>query len=248
MRERHVLVREVIEGAWSADLLGPLLDAWRAERTSELADVIGVLGDAIDAEPYTLETLEDLAGWTAVFDRAPSAALRALPAAATATFHLLAADDPGPRSPRRGAWLDARSALNARWWRGFTDIVGALREHPPDPRIGRALLAMLASPSDDWFRVDQVAHVAGPFEPTDAAAPSFADVMLSRIERDADAGTADALEAGAAAVLVEADCNGAAMGSDLRTLASALRGRYGVDRLLEDAAYEAICARGPLRG
>lgn len=245
MRERHPLVREVLDGAWSADLLVPLLDAWRTERTSELADVIGVLGEAIDVEPCTILTLEDLAGWPAAFDRAPSAALLALSTAATATFRLLEAEDPGPRSPRRGAWLDAVHALNERWWRGFTEVVATLRDHPPDPRIGRALLAMLASPSDHWFRVDQVAHVAGPFDQVDDA-PSFADVMVARVERDADAGTADALDASARHLLVEADCNSAEMSSWLRSLAPALRSRHGVDRQLDDVDYDALCARGPV--
>jgi hypothetical protein len=105
---------------------------------------------------------------------------------------------------------------------------------------------MLASPSDHWFHLDQVAHVAGPFEPTDHTTPSFADVALARIELDADAGTADALDAEARAVLVEADCNGAAMSEALRALAEVVRARHGIDRTLDQIDYDAISARGRL--
>ncbi len=242
MSELHPLIERALAARWDDALLRDLLDAWRVERTSDLADVIRVLGDALDGELVAIVTLDDLAAWPALFERAPSAALRALSTAANDTFGLLADENPGSGSPLLGAWLDATSALGARWWRGFTDAIASLRDHPPDPRIGRALLDMLASPSDHWFRVDQVAHVAGPFETADTS-PSFADVALARMERDADAGTSAALEEEADAVLVEADCNGAAMSDCLRELAAVLRERHVADRTLDDETYEAIRAR-----
>lgn len=238
----HPLVLEALRGGWSGALLPRLLEAWRAERTSELAATIEVLGRALDREARPLGTPEDVEGWPAHHGRAPTAALDALVAAATATFDLLADEEPPPGSPLLGDWLDRRSALSERWWRALAGAVATLRSEPPDPRIGRAMVRMLRSPSDHWFRLDQVGHVAGPFAAPDLA-PSFADHALALIELHADAGTPARLEERAAIVAIEADCNGAEMVARLRVLAATLRERFPEDRTLPDTAKTALMHR-----
>lgn len=238
----HPLAREALRGAWSAALLPRLLAAWRLERTSELAEVTMVLGHALDREPRPLATLDAFAGWRAHYERSPSVALEALAEAATSTFDLLSDEDPGIASPRLGPWLDARRALGARWWRALADAVGALRSEPPDPRIGRAVIAMLRSPSDHWFRSDQVAHVAGPFAAPDGL-PSFADHAFALLETHGDGGTPARLEACAREVGIECDCNGAEMRDRLREIAATLHARYPTDRSLTDTARSALVHR-----
>lgn len=242
----HPLVLEAVRGQWSAALLPRLVTAWRAERKSDLADVIEVLGRAVDRaldrETRALVTLESVADWPAQYLRAPTTALDLLVDAATATFDLLADEEPPLGSRDLGAWLDAKRALGAAWWRALAGAARTLAEEPPDPRIGRAMIRMLRSPSDHWFRVDQVAHVAGPFVPPDTS-PSFADHALALIELHADAGTPVRLEKRAEVVAIECDCNGAEMASRLRELAATLRGRHGVDRPLPDTIKTALIHR-----
>jgi hypothetical protein len=242
----HPLVREALRSGWSAALMPRLREAWQAERTSELADAIEVLGHALDrvldraARP--LVTLEEVEGWPADYRRAPTAALDVLVDAATATFDLLADEEPPRGSPLLGDWLARRTALSGRWWRAFADALATLRSEPPDPRIGRAMIRMLRSTSEHWFRVDQVGHVAGPFEAPDQR-PSFADHALALMELHADAGTPARLEERAANVAIECDCNGAEMVARLRALAATLRERYPEDRTLPDTAKTALIHR-----
>lgn len=246
----HPLVIEALRGEWSAPLMPRLLAAWRAERRSDLADVIEVLGHALDGSldgaldhgPWALQAIDDVAGWPAHYLRSPTTALAALEDAATATFDLLDGEEPPRGSPALGAWLEQKSALGARWWRALAGAVATLRREPPDPRIGRAMIRMLRSPSEHWFHVDQVAHVAGPFEAADRG-PSFADHALALMEVHADAGTPERLEARAAIVAIECDCNGAEMVARLRALAATLRDRHPADRTLADTAKTALTHR-----
>lgn len=239
--EFHPLTLEALRG--SPKLMPRLLDAWRAERTSELAEVIEVLGRAFDSERRPIVAMDDLGGWPEAFRRGPTAALEALAEAATSTFDLLEDDAPPQGSPTLGAWLEAKSALSARWWRSLGAAVATLRAEPPDPRIGRAMSAMLRSPSDHWFRVDQVAHAVASFEASDRT-PSFADHALALMELHADAGTPARLEACADRVAIECDCNGAEMVARLRALATDLRARLPRDRCLVGPARSALVLVG----
>lgn len=221
-----------------------MLAAWCTERKSDLGDALEHLDAATwpDAFPDVTEPRE-LDDWRERFDAAPSAALDQLVRCAFATFDVLADEEETYVAEHGlGAWLDARSERSASFWEAATRAVGMLLRNEPDPRIGRAVVRMLRSPSDHWYRIDQVAHVAGPFE-AESDAPSFADHALFLIEHHADAGTPKRLEERAASVSIEADCNGASMASDLRGLAEKLRARFGADRPLAEAASTALSRR-----
>lgn len=205
----HPLVRAAMREAWTGELLAALLDAWRRERTSELATTIEIL----DAQPM----------------------LRELVDAARACWDLLLGE---------GSELgyDQRSAINAERWVELTRRVAPLRDVAPDPRIGRAIEGMLRGPSDAWFRVDQVDHVAGPFEaPNDE--PSFADHAIALLAEHGDAGSVARLRDTASRLRIEADCNTAEMAERLDALAERLEQRWPSDRELPDAAEQALRVR-----
>ena len=225
---RHPLIEAALsEGTWSAAHMAPLLAAWRSERTSDLGDAIEILGEATEGEALPLAAdPAALASWHERYQSAPGSALRQLERCATATFETLRGEEPADRSAL-GAWLDARAAVNAAWWRALTAAVAGLPSAPPDPRIGRTMTRMLASPSDDWF----VAEHDG---------ESFADHALSLMEAHADAGTPARLRIEARDVAIEADCNGAEMVGELLRLADALSQRHGPDRLLGSADERAL--------
>jgi hypothetical protein len=240
----HPLIREALTGTWSESSRAPLLAAWRTERKSDLGDALEHLDAATwpDAFPDVTEPKE-LDDWRERFDAAPSAALAQLTRCANATFYVLAEEeDQYVAEHGLRAWLDARSERSARFWKALTQAVAMLLGNEPDPRIGRTVVRMLRSPSDHWYRIDQVAHVAGPFE-AKSDAPSFADHALFLIEHHADAGTPKRLEERAASVSIEADCNGANMAGDLRGLAKKLRERFGADRPLAEAASTSLSRR-----
>ncbi len=209
--------------AWLVDGAGPpvdaLLETWRRERTSDLALLIDALDDP--TTPVRLEALEDVARWVDTFAEGPVGATRELARCAAWTF------DP---------WLDDRPVADA-WWERLTWAIARV-DPAPDPRVGHALLDTLYSPSDYWFRLDQVAHIAGPFEAA-SDDPSFADHLFARLDAHADAGTADhALEV-REAILPECDCNGAEMGDRLLAFADEVRARYPEDRRLSRDARAA---------
>ena len=217
--ELHPQIREALRGRWSEASMAPLLEAWRAERTSDLADTIEALDRALHPPKLPdAATPEELADFRASLDRAPGRALDRLARAALATFDLLADCEPSDRSAL-GAWLDERGEASRAWWGAITGAIASLRDVPADPRIGRGVLALLRGPSGDWFRIDQVAHVAGPFVAPDDT-PSFADHALALLEVHADAGSAARLERTARDVSIEADCNGAQMSEELRSPSS----------------------------
>jgi hypothetical protein len=244
--EPHPLVARAIDGGgWSAEALVLLIEAWRTERTSELADAIELLGMAI--EDQVLERPNSPAGllaWRAHFDATPSAALALLQECAFATFDTLRFVEPvAPSNPQDlTRWLEESASSSAAWWRALTAAVATLRDEPADPRIARAMIGMLRSPSDDWFRLDQVAHVAGPHATADET-PSFADHALALIETHADAGTARSLRIEARDVSIEADCNGASMVDELLALAARMDERFPTDRPMREAARAALRER-----
>lgn len=227
-RARHPLIEVALsEGAWSAAAMVPLLEAWRSERTSDLADAIEILGEATEGEALPLPAHpEALASWQERFQSAPGTALSQLERCAIATFETLRGEEPADRRGL-GAWLDARAAVNADWWRALTTAVAGLRSAPPDPRIGRTMTRMLASPSDDWF----VAEHDG---------ESFAGHALSLMEAHADAGTPARLRLEARDVAIEADCNGAEMVGELLRLADVVAEQHPRDRLLPGADERAL--------
>ncbi|MEZ4253562.1 MAG: hypothetical protein R3B99_35590 [Polyangiales bacterium] len=222
----HPSVAAALRG--SAAPLSSLLETWREERTSDLADTLAILSDEPNEAPTKLETVASIDDWIATWRALPSAALEELGRAADATFDV--GDDEGS--------YEARDAARQAWWDGLTRALAAV-DAAPDPRVGRAVERTVAGPSDHWFRVDQVRHVVASFEAT-SEAPSFADHVLRLLERHADAGSAARLEKLAWVVSIEADCNGAEMASRLRDLAAVLRGRYPEDRALSAAARMAL--------
>ena len=239
----HPLIRDALTGTWSQSSRAPLLAAWRVERKSDLADALEQL-DAASADAFADVTApEQLGDWSERWNAAPAAALEQLVRCAFATFDV-SVDEEESYVARHGigAWLDARLECSARFWAALTHAIGPLRDVEPDPRISRAILRMLRGPSDHWYRVDQVAHVAGSFE-AESDAPSFADHALFLIEHHADAGTPARLDERAASVSIEADCNGASMAAELRRLAKKLREDFGADRPLAEAARIALRRR-----
>jgi hypothetical protein len=240
----HPLIREALTGRWSPSSRAALVAAWRTERKSDLGDALEHLDAATWPDALTDVTEpEQLDDWTERWSAAPSAALEQLVRCAFATFDVLTEEeDRYVAEHGLGAWLDARSARSATFWQALTRTVATLLGDEPDPRVGRAVLRMLRSPSDHWYRIDQVAHVAGPLE-AESDAPSFADHALFLIEHHADAGTPERIEERAASISIEADCNGANMAGDLRALAAKLRERFGADRPLTEAASTALSRR-----
>lgn len=217
----HPSVAAALRG--NAASVPALLEAWREERTSDLAEAFATLSDVTVEAPTRLSSVAAIDAWIATWRACPSAALAELGRAADATFDLV--DLKGD---------EARQA----WWNGITRALAAV-DAAPDPRVGRGVERTIAGPSDHWFRVDQVRHVVASFEAT-SEAPSFADHVLRLLEHHADAGTVARLEKLASVVSIEADCNGAEMASRLRALAAALRGRYPEDRTLSAAARMAL--------
>jgi len=213
---------------WLATGSGPerdaVLEAWRAERTSDLAALVTALDDSTAAPE--LDSLEAFDRWGAAH---PVGAARELARAAHRTFEV---------------WSDAEVA--AAWWERITQAIAGL-DADADPRIGPALLASLYSPSDWWFRVDQVAHIAGPFE-AKSDEPSFADHLFRQLEVHADAGTPRRSLAVRKAILPECDCNGAEMGERLQCFAERIRGRYPEDRELSREGREALYWRTRIPG
>lgn len=240
----HPLIRDALTGTWSQSSRAPLLEAWRTERKSDLLDALERLDAIRWPESFPDVTApEQLDDWSERWNAAPSAALEQLVRCAFATFDAL--EDEKEQYVAQhgvGAWLDARSECSARFWEALTRAIGTLRGNEPDPRIARAVLRMLRGPSDHWYRIDQVAHVAGVFA-AESDAPSFADHALFLIEHHADAGTPERLDERAASLSLEADCNGANMAGDLRRLAKKLREHFGADRPLAEAASIALLRR-----
>ncbi|MCB9634667.1 MAG: hypothetical protein H6721_21280 [Sandaracinus sp.] len=204
-----------------------LLETWRDERTSDLADTLAILSEGPDEAPTRLTSAAAIDAWIATWREHPSAALDELGRAADATFDV---GDDGP--------YEAREAARQSWWEGISRALAAV-DAAPDPRVGRGVERTVAGPSDHWFRVDQVRHVVASFEAT-SEAPSFADHLLRLLEHHADGGTVARLEKLASVVSIEADCNGAEMASRLRALAAELRGRYPADRTVSAAARMAL--------
>lgn len=195
----HVAIRAALATTDRDEVERVLLDAWRKDKTSELADAIEVL-----CADEALSAMEERMGDWATTDERP------------------------------------------RIWEELTAFVATLEARAPDPRVARALLrGIIGGPSDHWFRVDQVGHIAGPF-PKTSDAPSFADRALALVERHADRGTRLLLEKIASVIAVEADCNGAEMVDRLRALATRLSS--GDDVTLSLTTRDAICAARATRG
>jgi len=230
--DAHPLVRDCItRRPWNRTLLPALLEAWRTERTSDLADTIEILDACTRGSPpcaLDLADLATLARWPASWSSDPGAALAELARIARSTWDL--APD---------AHVDERHRLGGLVWSAIARALSATLATEPDPRVGRAVIEMLRTPSDHWFRVDQVGHVAGPFAPPDDA-PSFADHALVLLARHADAGSAARIEHQARVILIEADCNGAEMAARLSALAGRLRERFPADRTLAESAKTAL--------
>lgn len=227
--ELHPLLHAALRDAVvpSADAL---LEAWRAERTSDLASALDVLETPEAA--VRLESLDTFDAWAERLASTPAssevavASLRELARCAAWTFEI---------------WSDRDTT--AEWWRHMTVALGRF-DALPDPRCGHALLSTLYSPSDWWFRVDQVAHVVARFE-AESDEPSFADHLFRLLEVHADADTSGhALEV-RDAILPECDCNGAEMGERLRLFAEQTRARYPEDRPMSRDAHEALRWRLP---
>lgn len=212
----HPLVARIVKGDVRRGDVERLVEAWRIDRTSDLADAIEILD---------LGTRDETS---------PTSTLGALAASAASTWKILL-DGEGP--------YDERRAECGRVWETIASGVAALDAAPPDPRIGRGLVTTIEGPGDHWFRVDQVDHVAtpitGPFEPDDER-PSFADHVFALLRVHADAGTPARLEAKARGLMIEADCNGVAMADALRQIAAELRERPWTDRELPLEAQTAL--------
>jgi hypothetical protein len=210
---------------WTPDTVAALLTAWQIERTSELADALALVDQATrPSPPICLSPRADQAAldaWCDTWAEAPGAALDDLAQCAAQTFDLWTSTEPA----------EDRARAMKSIWEVLTQCVAALRGAAPDPRIGRALERMVRSPSDHWFRVDQVAHVAGPLTTSDTA-PSFADHLLKLLAHHADRGAAARLTEEARRVSIEADCNGAEMAACLRALSRELAERWPTDRRL----------------
>lgn len=207
----HPLVRAAMRDAWTAELLAALLDAWRSERTSDLATTIEIVEEL---SPLTELVSDARASWDILLGEGPELT------------------------------YEQRERANAERWAQLTRGVAPLRDAASDPRIGRAIEGMLGGPSNDWFRVDQVAHIAGPFEaPNDE--PSFADHALALLAEHGDAGSVARLRDKATRLRIEADCNTAEMAARLDALADQLEQRWPSDRALPDAAEQALRSRRP---
>lgn len=170
-----------------------------------------------DEQPATrLDSLNRFDVWIATWAESPVTAVRELARCADATFDILLADGD----------VDAQSEECGRWWAQITRAVSAMRAGEPDPRLGRELLETLRSPSDHWFRVDQVRHMVTTFDKTDDT-PSFADHLLALLEVHRHSGLPGEMDAMADIVGKDADCNGSEMETRLRDLAARLRTQHG---------------------
>jgi hypothetical protein len=221
----HPAIRAVLDGRPLRAALPDLLAAWRLERTSELAKAIVIVDERTrGATPARLGGPETCDAWCATWATEPGAALAELARRAWACWAELLAPD---------ADYSAVEAAQATLWTGLARCAGALRSAAPDPRIGRALEDTFDSPSNNWFRIDQVHHAIGSFpKPNDD--PSFADHALALLELHADAGTANRLYEQVNRLLIEADCNTAELAARLRELAARLAARYPDDTKLAD--------------
>jgi hypothetical protein len=224
----HPAVRTVLAGLPLREALPTLVDAWRADRTTELADAITIIDEITHgAAPVLLESPAAVDEWCATWPAHLGAALAELAGRARACWDLVL-------SP-----LDAGHVVNASQWAGFARCAGALRAAAPDPRIGRAIESALRGPCDHMFRVDQVHHVVDRFEaPNDDL--SFADHAFALLDIHADGGTAARLDGEARRALIEADCNGAELAHRLLALAHELRARYATDHTLLEADAKAL--------
>jgi len=158
---------------------------------------------------------------------------------AQSTWDILLDDAPDPP-------YEQRERINEQRWAELTARVALLNDAAPDPRIGRAIEGMLRSPSNCWFRVDQVQHAIESFEaPNDE--PSFADHALALLVSHGDAGTVERLRERARRLRIEADCNTAEMAERLDAVAEQLEQRWPDDRLLPEPAEQALLARRPDR-
>lgn len=229
--EVHPRVREAARERWTATLLATLIEAWRSERTTDLAGAIAIVDEALRG-PVAISPVDadDVDRWCASYTEQPGAALAELGERARASWDLLL--------DRR---LDVDEGLrrNAERWQQFSRCLAALATAAPDPRIGRAIEAMLRGPSDHWFRVDQVSHAIGQFEPPDDR-PSFADHALALLDVHGDAGSPARLREQSGRLLIEADCNTAEMSRRLAALADRLADRWPRDRPLPDAVEQAL--------
>jgi len=193
--------------------LAALLERWRQERTSDLADTIDFLDRAARPTlplPPRLDEEEGMKQWLASL-----------------------------REETLGPWLGelcahAWASTTESPWNGLARAASTLANLPDDPRIGRAIERMLQSSSNHWFRIDQVSHAIEAFaKPHDE--PSFADRALPLLLRNADRGTAARLAQLAEDLQREADCNGAEMSRRIAQLAERLAPRSKGDRELDEA-------------
>ena len=213
----HSTIRTVIEGQPLREARLALLEAWRAERTSELAKAIAIIDERTrGAAPVRLEGPDPFAAWCATWSTEPGAALAEL---------------------ARGVQVSHVNASDAARWAGLTRCLGALRDAEPDPRIGRAIEQALESPIGARFRFDQVHHMTSFAKPDDE--PHFADHALALLELHADAGTAARLDARADHLRGDAP----ELSDHLDDLATKLRARYSQDRVLSDEVAAALRSR-----
>lgn len=215
----HPLVRECLL-AEETPSASALLDAWRDDRKSDLVAALGALEEP--QVPVRLDSLAAFDVWAERFAESPVGSMRELARCAGSTFDI---------------WIEDRDGA-AQWWKRIAAVIGVVAPRP-DPRIGHASLHALYSPSDWWFRIDQVAHIAGPFR-AETDEPSFADHLFRLLEANADADTPRRALAVRDAILVECDCNGAEMGERLHLFAEETRARHPRDRPLSREGREAL--------
>ncbi len=231
--EVHPLVRSAMHTSWTPELLTELIEAWQRERTSDLAATIAIIDEALrDRAPSRLADEVDVERWRATWTSAPGAALAELGRAARASWDILLGDT-------NEIPYDERARANAARWDQLRRCVATLVNASSDPRVGRAIEEMLRGPSACWFHVDQVGHVAEPFEAPDDQ-PSFADHALPLLAVHGDAGSVARLRELARRLLIEADCNDAEMAERLTALAEQLERRWPHDRAMPDAVEQAL--------
>ncbi len=229
----HPLVQSALREPWTPALIDELVATWRTERSSELAQVIEIV-DRATRPAYSLafRGADEVAAWTATWRDNPSAAIEAL-ATRARQAHIT------PLEKELGTTdFDTYDAAAGRIIGAITQCLAAI-DAAPDPRIGRCLEGLLASPSNHYFRIDQVSHAVTSFEKT-SDEPSFADRLLPLLSLHADAGTAARLDEERRIVLIECDCNGAEMADSLRILIAELRLRYPEDRVLRSDIAQAL--------
>lgn len=215
-KEVHPLVRAAVREPWTRAGLDAWIDAWRIERSTDLAETIVIVDEALGG--------------------AQRDALAELATEADASWDLLL-------GPAELAYA-ARERLVEVCWQRLGERVAALcRACPrPDPRVGRCVEAMLRGPSGFWFSEGQVDHVIGPGR-SPSSTPSFADHALALLDTHADAGTAGRLVELARRMRLEADCNDAEMAERLEALAEQLAARWTLDRALPKPVEQALRRR-----